>query len=84
METDSVLAGSWVIESEYKPTKKKEVAQPLEAESEQVVTQEQTGDATYNAINKAQIMQELDSFGVEYDKKASKKDLYDLMMAQGE
>lgn len=32
------------------------------------------------AVTKKEIMQELDALGVKYDKKATKKDLYDLMM----
>lgn len=40
-------------------------------------------DGTYDEVTKAQIMQELDAFGVEYDKRANKQVLYDLMMEQG-
>ncbi len=40
------------------------------------------GDA-YDSITVAQIKQELDAFGVEYDKRANKQALYDLMMSQG-
>lgn len=32
------------------------------------------------AVTKKEIMQELDALGVKYDKKAPKKELYDLMM----
>ena len=35
-----------------------------------------------DSMTKADIMQELDSLGVSYDKKASKKALYTLMMEQ--
>lgn len=34
----------------------------------------------FDGITRVQIMQELDAFGIEYDKKANKKVLYDLMM----
>ena len=42
-----------------------------------------TGDATLDSITKEQIMQELDAFGIEYNKSANKPELYDLMMSQG-
>lgn len=32
------------------------------------------------AVTKKEIMQELEALGVKYDKKATKKELYDLMM----
>lgn len=37
----------------------------------------------FDSITVAQIKQELDAFGIEYDKRANKQVLYDLMMAQG-
>lgn len=81
-----ISGGDWVLEDELKKVvvdivvdtdddKKKEVEQ---------VSEETTGDETYDGITKAQIMQELDAFDVEYDKKATKRVLYDLMTAQGE
>ena len=48
------------------------------------VSEETTGDEKYDSITKAQIMQELDAFGIEYDKKSTKRVLYDLMLSQGE
>ena len=38
----------------------------------------------FDSITVAQIKQELDAFGIEYDKRANKQALYDLMMSQGE
>lgn len=40
-------------------------------------------DEAYNSITKNQIKQELDAFGIEYDPKAKKPDLYKLMLSQG-
>lgn len=86
METDSVLSGAWVLESEYTPDASADDVPETEVKSEEVKApdQETTGDEAYDAITVAQIKQELDAFGVEYDKKASKRVLYDIMTAQGE
>ncbi|EPE2380672.1 hypothetical protein [Enterococcus faecium] len=42
-----------------------------------------TGDAIYDSITIPQIKQELDAFGIKYSATAKKRELYDLMMAQG-
>jgi len=39
--------------------------------------------AEFDGITKAQIIQELDAFGIKYNPKAKKQELYDLMIAQG-
>lgn len=77
-----ISGGDWVLDGELKKVvvdtvydKQKEVEQ---------VSEGTTGDETYDGITKAQIMQELDAFGIEYDKKATKRVLYDLMLSQGE
>lgn len=41
------------------------------------------GEGEMNGITVKQIKQELDAFGVEYDPRAKKKELYELMMSQG-
>lgn len=41
------------------------------------------GDEEMDGITVKEIKQELDAFGVEYDPKAKKRELYDLMMSQG-
>lgn len=46
-------------------------------------TETKTGDATYDSITIPQIKQELDAFGIKYSATAKKRELYDLMMAQG-
>lgn len=40
----------------------------------------ETGDAAFDSITVPQIKQELDAFGIEYNKRATKQELYDLMM----
>lgn len=42
----------------------------------------ESADDGFDGITVKQIKQELDAFGVEYDPKAKKQVLYDLMMAQ--
>lgn len=83
VDTDfKISGGDWVLENELKA----DVATETEVKSEEVKApdQETTGDEAYDAITVAQIKQELDAFGIEYDKKASKRVLYDLMTDQGE
>lgn len=47
------------------------------------VADEKTDNPALDDITKADIMQELDAFGVKYDKRSNKQVLYDLMMEQG-
>lgn len=79
-----ISGGDWVLEDDVK----KQVLENDKVEAEQkpteTVAEETTGDEKYDSVTKAQIMQELDAFGVEYDKKATKRALYDLMTPQGE
>ncbi|MBR8675220.1 hypothetical protein QK912_10910 [Lactococcus lactis] len=86
IDTDfKISGGDWVLENELKEAVvdiQANDADPKKAEQEQVV-EESNVDGDYDGITKAQIMQELDAFGVEYDKHANKQVLYDLMMEQG-
>ena len=77
-----ISGGDWVLEDELE----KVVVDTVDDKQKEVeqVSEETTGDEKYDSVTKAQIMQELDAFGIEYDKKASKRALYDLMTAQGE
>ena len=89
IETESVMAGTWVLKSEYKPDVPDESETPEKnsdpgEEIQESAEPETTGDEKYDSVTKAQIMQELDAFGIEYDKKATKRALYDIMTAQGE
>lgn len=81
-----ISGGDWVLESELEKVVADIVVDTddyKQKEAEQV-SEETTDDETYDGITKAQIMQELDAFGIEYDKKATKRVLYDLMTTQGE
>ena len=77
-----ISGGDWVLEDELK----KVVVDTVDDNQKEVeqVSEETTGDEKYDSVTKAQIMQELDAFGIEYDKKATKRVLYDLMTTQGE
>ena len=77
-----ISGGDWVFEDELE----KVVVDTVDDKQKKVeqVSEGTTGDETYDGITKAQITQELDAFGIEYDKKATKRVLYDLMTTQGE
>lgn len=80
-----ISGGDWVLENESKEAAvdiQANDADSKKAEQEQVV-EESNVDGNYDWITKDQIMQELDAFGVGYDKRANKQVLYDLMMEQG-
>lgn len=86
IDTDfKISGGDWVLENESKEAVmdiQANDADSKKAEQDQVV-EESNVDGDYDGITKAQIMQELDAFGVKYDKRANKQVLYDLMMEQG-
>ena len=80
-----ISGGDWVLENESKEAVvdiQANDADSKKPEQEQVV-EESNVDGNYDGITKDQIMQELDAFGVRYDKRANKQVLYDLMMEQG-
>lgn len=84
-----ISGGDWVSEGET-PQVQQEIEQkiaPPNVNEEQPkqepiaaqVTAKGANDA-YDSITVPQIKQELDAFGIEYDKRANKQVLYDLMM----
>ncbi|WP_277812416.1 hypothetical protein [Lactococcus lactis] len=80
-----ISGGDWVLENESKEAVvdiQSNDADSKKSEQEQVV-EESNVDGNYDWITKDQIMQELDAFGIRYDKRANKQVLYDLMMEQG-
>lgn len=79
-----VSGGDWVLEGEAKKQTLDNDKVEAEQDPAEPVAEETTGDEKYDSVTKAQIMQELDAFGIEYDKKATKRALYDLMTPQGE
>ena len=79
-----ISGGDWVLEGDAKKQVLENDKEDAEQEPTETVSEVTTGDEKYDSVTKAQIMQELDAFGIEYDKKATKRALYDLMTAQGE
>lgn len=90
----TISGGDWVlVEKEKQSIKREESDQEVIADSKIKEEQEQdtvqteneveTGNAEYDSITVPQIKQELDAFGVEYNPRAKKQELYDLMMSQG-
>lgn len=80
-----ISGGDWVLENESKEAVvdiQANDADSKKPEQEQVA-EESNVDGNYDWITKDQIMQELDAFGIRYDKRANKQVLYDLMMEQG-
>jgi arginyl-tRNA synthetase len=78
-----VSGGDWVP---YDSRLKQEAvtSNELPEIQEQPEEKETQNDEAFDKITRDQIMQELDAFGVKYDKRANKQTLYDLMMQQGE
>lgn len=84
IDTDCSLLGDWVVEGEVTSEEKPvEVKKVQEVEKPKEVTAATVSATDFDGITRPQIMQELDAFGIEYDKRANKQTLYDLMMSQG-
>ena len=58
----------------------KQEEKPVEQKQAEIPKEEKTGNTDFDEITKKQIMQELDAFGIKYDPRAKKQELYDLMM----
>ncbi|WP_430596999.1 hypothetical protein [Enterococcus sp. DIV0174] len=72
-----------VIDEEHQQEQQEE-QQEKQQEKQQEGIESKTGDENFDSITVPQIKQELDAFGIEYNPRAKKQELYDLMMAQGE
>lgn len=77
-----ISGGDWVLVTNEKP-KMKEPTAIIETPTELKIEKQEENLADFDGITIAQIKQELDAFGIEYNPKAKKQELYDLMMAQG-
>lgn len=79
IDSPCVLSGGdWVKQGEIEA-----VAPTVTEETTVESNEENIENAEYKKLTREDIMQELDAFGVEYDKKATKEELYNLMK-QGE
>ena len=84
-----INGGDWVKVSDLKQEeemgiKKDEPIVNKEAKAiDEIEEEPEDNTVDFDGITLKQIKQELDAFGVEYDKRANKQTLYDLMLAQG-
>jgi hypothetical protein len=84
-----ISGGDWVpfdltLSKQAEVTSEPTTEEPLKIQENPKEPVDLTGDEAYDGITKKQIIQELDAFGIEYNPKANKPELYALMMAQGE
>lgn len=85
IEVDSEMRGDWTeIKSIDETTAPAETTASAEVIEQPVVKEQATisnnsSDAPAE-ITKKQIIQELEAFGIEHDKRASKQELYELML----
>lgn len=89
----AISGGDWVRSIEHKAQQTGVIEIPETQNSEENVQldtnvieeqqQEEQNSTDQEEITKAQIMQELDAFGVEYNPRDKKQVLYDLMMQHG-
>ena len=79
IEVDSEMRGDWTeIKSIDETTAPAEVIeQPVVKEQAKISNNSSDAPAE---ITKKQIIQELEAFGIEHDKRASKQELYELML----
>lgn len=75
-----ISGGDWVLQSDIKKQTESKAEEVIDKEPEDMIEE----DDNLKKLTKEDIMQELDAFGIEYDKKATKAELYDLMMNHGE
>lgn len=81
-----ISGGDWILAEEESLTTIEPQTGSQYEDIKQVETEKNISASTaenseeFDGITRVQIMQELDAFGIEYDKKANKKVLYDLMM----
>ncbi len=81
IDTDCSPLGDWIAEGEV--VQQKDSIKEPETEEKIVEPTKEENTADFDGVTRSQIMQELDAFGIEYDKRANKQTLYDLMMSQG-
>lgn len=87
IDTESKLLGAW---EEYSPSMlsnnknsnlSKEIKTKNEEKTKEIKKQTKVKDKElFDRLTKAEIMQELNAFGIEYDKRANKETLFNLMM----
>lgn len=68
------------VEAEVKEKVKEEVKEEVKEVVEKKTIQEKEQIDDIDGVTKKEIMQELDAMGIEYNSRATKKELYNLMM----
>lgn len=87
IDSNSKLAGNWeVYEPSNYPVKEIEVQEQkeeiIEKPVEEVKIEEKTivNDGSFDNVTVTDIKKELDAFGIEYNPRAKKQELWDLML----
>lgn len=71
-----IFGGDWVLIDQEE--KEEHIA---ETKTQPKISDElENAENNKSVLTKADIMEELDAFGIEYDKKATKAELYEIMM----
>lgn len=78
-----VSGGNWLLLDSKAVVEKGKDIEVGKQTNEVVEPTKEQSTTDFDGITRPQIMQELDAFGIEYDKRANKQTLYDLMMSQG-
>lgn len=76
-----IFGGDWILKEEEK-RKESDITTETETNSDEEIEAE-VAEKDIDGLTKADIMQELDAFGIEYNKKATKAELYELMITRG-
>jgi len=72
-----INGGDWV-----KYTEQKNISEKIEETTEVVEVVKQEQDDMIDGVTKKEIMQELDAMGIEYNPRAKKEELYNLMLGK--
>lgn len=77
----NLTGDNWILESEFKEDKKevKEKKVVKETKKEPEKKESKIADKKVDEVTKAEIIQELDAFGIEYNKNMTKKELIELL-----
>lgn len=77
-----ILENNKIIQQDPGPAEQTENSEDTGISTE-VPEDTPTGNTDIDDINRKDIMQELDAMGIQYNSRAKKQELYDLMMSQG-
>ena len=75
-----IVGKNWVEVTENEVVEAVDEKAPETVEENEQETAQEEKDDNIDGITKKEIMQELDAMGIKYNPRATKKELYDLMM----